>query len=47
MARENATHAEEFATLDKKFAASPDALIVLCTRVNVSLRRESVFFIAL
>jgi hypothetical protein len=39
--------AKVFAALDKKFAASRCASIVARARVNASLRRESVFFIAL
>jgi hypothetical protein len=44
---ELAREAKVFAALDKKIAASRCASIVARARVNASLRRESVFFIAL
>jgi hypothetical protein len=44
---ELARGAKVFVTLDKKISASRRASIVLTARVNASLRRESVFFIAL
>jgi hypothetical protein len=47
IADELARGAKVFVTLDKKISASRRASIVLTVRVNASLRRESVFFIAL
>jgi hypothetical protein len=44
---ELAREAKVFVALDKKIAASRCASIVSTARVNASLRRESVFFIAL
>jgi hypothetical protein len=44
---ENLRRAGLFALLDKKFAASRAAFIVFVARVNASLRRYGVFFIAL
>jgi hypothetical protein len=44
---ELARGAKVFVAVDKKISASRRASIVLTARVNASLRRESVFFIAL